>query len=62
MLICEEVSVQEYRTFAEAGATLGRFIADGYDAEHRHALLDFRLPVVDEAARLVEARMMGRRA
>jgi putative transposase len=38
-LKCEEVYLQEYRTFAEAEVSLGRFITDVYNAKRLHSRL-----------------------
>jgi putative transposase len=49
-LKCEEVYLQEYRTFEEAEANLGRFIADVYNAKRLHSSLGYLPPVEYEAA------------
>jgi putative transposase len=51
-LKCEEVYLQEYRTFAEAEANLRRFIADVYNAKRLHSSLGYLPPVEFEAAQL----------
>ena len=48
-LKCEEVYLQQYRTFAEAEANLGRFIADVYNAKRLHSSLGCLPPAEFEA-------------
>ncbi len=43
-LKCEEVYLQQYRTFDEAEANLGRFIEDVYNAKRLHSSLGYRPP------------------
>ncbi len=49
-LKCEEVYLQDYRTFAEAEATIGRFIEDVYNAKRLHSSLGYLPPAEFEAA------------
>jgi putative transposase len=51
-LKCEEVYLQEYRTFAEAEANLRWFITDVYNAKRLHSRLGYLPPIEFEAAYL----------
>jgi putative transposase len=51
-LKCEEVYLQQYRTFDEAAANLGRFIEDVYNTKRLHSSLGYRPPAEFEAAHL----------
>ncbi|MDQ3695499.1 MAG: integrase core domain-containing protein [Chloroflexota bacterium] len=46
----EEVYLQDYRTFAEAEANLGRFIAAVYNTKRLHSSLGYLAPSEFEAA------------
>ena len=48
-LKCEEVYLQQYRTFAEAEANLGRFIDDVFNARRLHSSLGYLPPAEFEA-------------
>jgi putative transposase len=50
-LKCEEVYLQEYRTFAEAEANLDHFIAAVYNRKRLHSSLGYMPPSEFEAAR-----------
>ena len=52
----EEVSLQEYRTFAEAEASIGRFIDDVYNAMRLHSSLGYRPPIEFKAAHLLAGK------
>ena len=45
----EEVHLNHYRTFQEAEANLGRFLADVYTAKRLHSSLGYRPPIEFEA-------------
>ena len=49
-LKCEEVYLQQYRTFAEAEANLSRFIGDVYNTKRLHSSLGYLPPAEFEAA------------
>jgi putative transposase len=49
-LKCEEVYLQQYRTFAEAEADLDRFIEDVYNTKRLHSSLGYLPPVEYELA------------
>lgn len=59
-LKCEEVYLQEYRTFEEAEANLGRFIAEVYNAKRLPSSLGYRPPIEFEAARPFAAPLEAR--
>jgi putative transposase len=48
-LKCEEVYLQQYQTFHEAGANLGRFIEDVYNTKRLHSSLRYLSPAEFEA-------------
>ena len=48
-LKCEEVYLQQYRTFAEAEANLSRFIGDVYNTKRLHSSLGYLPPAEFEA-------------
>jgi transposase InsO family protein len=48
-LKCEEVYLQHYRTFAEAEASIARFIDDVYNTKRLHSSLGYLPPVEFEA-------------
>jgi putative transposase len=52
----EEVYLNHYRTFREAEANLGRFIADVYNAKRLHSSLGYRPPIEFEALYLATGR------
>jgi transposase InsO family protein len=52
-LKCEEVYLQQYRTFAEAEANLRWFITEVYNAQRLHSCLDYLPPTEFEAVQLV---------
>ncbi len=51
-LKCEEVYLQQYRSFAEAEADITRFIEGVYNTKRLHSRLGYRSPVEFEATRL----------
>jgi transposase InsO family protein len=55
-LKCEEVYLQQYRTFDEAEANLGRFIEDVYNAKRLHSSLGYRPPDEFETSHRVAGR------
>jgi putative transposase len=48
-LKCEEVYLQQYRTFDEAEASIDRFIGDVYNAKRLHSSLGYLPPIEFEA-------------
>jgi len=48
-LKCEEVFLDDYRTFAEAEDNIGHFIADVYNAKRLHSCLGSMPPVEFES-------------
>jgi transposase InsO family protein len=54
-LKCEEVDVQEYRTFEEAEAHRGPYFSAVYNAKRLHLCFGYRPPVEFEAALLCDA-------
>ncbi len=58
-LKCEEVYLQQHRTFAEAEHNIGRFIEDAYNTKRLHSSLGY-LPPVEFEAVLQERRRSWR--
>src|SRR5207245_2594937 len=55
----EEVYLNEYATFAEAEADLGRFIDEGYNAKRLHSSLGYRPPLEFEALHARDALQLN---
>jgi putative transposase len=60
-LKCEEVYLQQYRTFAEAVADVGRFIEDVYNTKRLHSSIGYLPPAEFEAAELARQAGSSRR-
>jgi putative transposase len=60
-LKCAEVYLQQYRTFAEAVADVGRFIEDVYNTKRLHSSIGYLPPAEFEAAELARQAGSSRR-